>query len=1157
MKRKLLSALFAILAFCVEAQTFPKAILPGDYPDPSIVRDGEDYYMTHSPFYYAPGFLIWHSQDLMNWEPICRAVPEYEGTAYAPELIKHKGRFYLYFPSNGTNYVAWADDIRGPWSKPVDTKVTHGIDPGHVVDEDGKRYLFINDGRMVPLSDDGLSRAGELKKVYEGWDFPKGWKTEGKWLESPKFVKKGEYYYQISAQGGTAGPATSHMIVVARSKSIHGPWENSPYNPLVHTYSANDNWWSKGHGTVIDDVNGNWWVVYHAYANGYHTLGRQTLLEPVEWTADGWLKTKPTAEPIVPQQRVKHGMELSDDFSSGQLGLQWTFWKEYAPEKINVNKGVLTVDAKGTTPADARLLLTTATDKNYETTVEVTPQKGSRAGLVLFYSEKAYAGVLTDGKQFYIYKDAETKPQIVPNKLGKTVFLRILNQGNKATFLISKDKQDWTALAERIDVSMMHHNKYNGFYALRPALVSAGKGQSRFRQFTYKNAVPQEIDMSAYLMVFHKDNTHSLHMALSNDGYTFTALNDGNPVIGGDTIADQKGIRDPHIYRGPDGAFYLAMTDLHIYAKQAGFRDTEWEREGYGWGNNRGLVLMKSWDLINWTRTNIRFNELSARFKEIGCAWAPETTYDEEAGKLMIYFTMRYRNEAAKLYYVYVNEEFNRLESTPKVLFEYPNEKVTALDADITKIGDKYRMFYVSHDGQAGIKQAVSDKATGGYFFDPRWYDPEPKACEAPNVWKRIGEEKWVLMYDCYGQAKHNFGFSETSDFANFKNLGHFNEGVMKTTNFESPKHGAIIHLTKEEAERLAKQWNLNMTFKTAEEFREALLAQIEDKDVYGYLYCHMSRRGEWTAYALSRDGINYHDLNRGEAVYNTAKLSAIEGGARDAYIARAADGNGFVMVTTDMCNAKSKKWSNYGINLLKSDDLINWTSVTFDFRKGATIFCDPESPDVYRDYSAIHRVWAPQLIWDAEYRWANGSKGGYMVYYSLLNDKEDKYDRVFYSYADRSFTKLTKPRLLIDWGYATIDADINYLPSDGKYHLLIKKEGGTRGIFKSVADKVTGPYSQPDEKKYISFEGNKQCEGASAFRLAGDSTWRVGYVEYSSHPTRYVICKADEYLNNFHSPEEIKGVADPQHGSFLPLTKEEYERLEKWSERKKSQRTE
>ena len=183
--------------------------------------------------------------------------------------------------------------------------------------------------------------------------------------------------------------------------------------------------------------------------------------------------------------------------------------------------------------------------------------------------------------------------------------------------------------------------------------------------------------------------------------------------------------------------------------------------------------------------------------------------FDEEAGKLMIYFTMRHRTDAAKLYYAYVNNDFDRLESTPQILFEYPDEKITALDADIIKVDDKYRMFYVSHDGVAGIKQAVSDRANGGYAFDPRWYDPEPQACEAPNVWKRIGEEKWVLMYDCYGQSVHNFGFSETTDFVNFRNLGQFNQGVMKTTNFTSPKHGAVIHLTKAEADKLIEKWGL------------------------------------------------------------------------------------------------------------------------------------------------------------------------------------------------------------------------------------------------------------------------------------------------------------------------------------------------------------
>lgn len=743
----LLIGLILMASTSLVAQKFPKVILSGDYPDPSIMRDGKDYYMTHSPFYYMPGFLIWHSQDLMNWEPVCRVMPEYDGSAMAPDLLKYGDTFYIYYPAAGTNWVIWAKDIKGPWSKPVDLKVS-GIDPGHIVDKQGNRYLYVDKGEVIRLTEDGLSTIGKKQKVYEGWLYPDKWDTECMCLESPKLNYHNGYYYLTSAQGGTAGPATSHMVVSARSKSIMGPWENSPYNPVVHTYSATDNWWSKGHGTLIDDVNGNWWIVYHAYAKGYHTLGRQTLIEPIEWTADGWYRTKSTATSIKPDKQIKHGIELSDDFNEANLGLQWTFWKEYVPKALTFDNGTLWMKAKGRTPADGRLLLTTAEDKNYETQVEINIGNGNTGGLVLFYNENAYAGVVSDGKKFIVYQNASKQLEL-PNELGKRFIAKIHNQGNNLRIMVSKDSKEWITLAENVDVSQMHHNNYHGFYALRIGLLSAGKGRAGFKQFRYKNAVPQEKDMSAYLMVFHKDETHGLYMAVSRDGYTFTAMNDGEPVIAGDTIAYQRGIRDPHIYRGPDGAFYLAMTDLHVFAKRDGYRETEWERDRnmYGWGNNYGLVLMKSWDLVNWKRANIRFDKLTAGLSEIGCAWAPEVTYDEKKGKLMIYYTMRFRNEANKLYYVYVNDDFDTIESLPQILFEYPNEGVSAIDGDITKVGDKYHLFYVAHDGPAGIKQAVSDRANGDYEYDPRWYDFEPKACEAPTVWKRIGEDKWVLMY--------------------------------------------------------------------------------------------------------------------------------------------------------------------------------------------------------------------------------------------------------------------------------------------------------------------------------------------------------------------------------------------------------------------------
>lgn len=468
------------------ASEYPKLILPGDYPDPTIVRDGEDYYMTHSPFLYTPGFLIWHSRDLVNWKPVCRAMTDVVGSAMAPDLIKHDGRFHIYFPAQKKNWVIWADDIRGPWSKPVRLEVGH-IDPGHAVGEDGKRYLFLSAGHRIALSDDGLSVDGKLEKVYDGWEFPKEWVTEGKWLESPKILRKGDCFYMVSAEGGTAGPPTSHMVIVARSKSINGPWENSPYNPIVHTYRADEQWWSKGHGTVVDDAHGNWWIVYHAYENGYYPLGRQTLLEPIEWTDDGWFKAAGSAKPIRPSGApVKGGMELSDDFDGEALGLQWMTWRDYAG--ITLEDGRLRLQARGRSPTDARLLLTTATDHAYEMQAEVTLAPGASGGLVLFYSDRAFAGIVSDGKEISVYENAE-KSVRYPDSFGERFFVKIVNKANTCDLLASGDGKTWKTIRSGLDVSQMHHNKYRGFFALRPGLVAIGEGTVGFDNFEYAETV--------------------------------------------------------------------------------------------------------------------------------------------------------------------------------------------------------------------------------------------------------------------------------------------------------------------------------------------------------------------------------------------------------------------------------------------------------------------------------------------------------------------------------------------------------------------------------------------------------------------------------------------------------------------------------------------
>lgn len=129
---------------------FLNPIMGGDYPDPTIVRDGEDYYMTHSAFNYVPGLTVFHSRDLVNWKPVGYALTEYLGSVWAPDISCHDGRYYIYFTvsagnDNFSNYVVYADRPEGPWSKPVDLHIGGWIDPCHAVDEStGERWLFMS-----------------------------------------------------------------------------------------------------------------------------------------------------------------------------------------------------------------------------------------------------------------------------------------------------------------------------------------------------------------------------------------------------------------------------------------------------------------------------------------------------------------------------------------------------------------------------------------------------------------------------------------------------------------------------------------------------------------------------------------------------------------------------------------------------------------------------------------------------------------------------------------------------------------------------------------------------------------------------------------------------------------------------------------------------
>lgn len=476
---------------------FLNPIQIGDRPDPSIVKVGADYYLTFSTFDAYPGLVVWHSRDLINWQPVVASLTKPVGSVWAPELVWHGGQFQIFFharkPGYRSIYVITSKEVRGPWSDPVDLGLHDHIDPGHVVGEDGKRYLFLSSGDRVALSEDGLSLVGKVEHVYDPWRYPEDWVVEAFAPEGPKVLRHGEYFYLVTAVGGTAGPPTGHMVIVARSRSIHGPWEDAPNNPIVRTVSNTEKWWSRGHATPVEAPDGSWWLIYHGYENGFWTLGRQTLLDPMEWTKDGWIVakggdlSKPLRKPRG-GEALPHGLALSDDFSMNRFGVQWSFYDPAPDElqRVKYDSGVLVVQGKGSQPHDCSPLTFLVGDQAYQVDVDIEIEGNAQAGLLLFYNRRLYCGLGFDAKKMVMHRYGLERDQRKPEPLERRVRLRITNDRHIVTIHHSPDGEKWTQFGVQMETSGYHHNVAWDFLSLRPAIYVAGSGAARFRNVRYK-----------------------------------------------------------------------------------------------------------------------------------------------------------------------------------------------------------------------------------------------------------------------------------------------------------------------------------------------------------------------------------------------------------------------------------------------------------------------------------------------------------------------------------------------------------------------------------------------------------------------------------------------------------------------------------------------
>jgi arabinoxylan arabinofuranohydrolase len=301
------------------------------------------------------------------------------------------------------------------------------------------------------------------------------------------------------------------------------------------------------------------------------------------------------------------------------------------------------------------------------------------------------------------------------------------------------------------------------------------------------SAVYSAENFTSYLFAYFTGNKieeESIRFAISDDAHSFKALNGNKPVISSTAISSTGGIRDPHILRGENNDYYMVATDM-VSAK--------------GWDSNRGLVMLKSTNLIDWQSGKVNIPTSYSQYSKADRVWAPQTIYDPAVKKYMVYFAMRLGSgDADKIYYAYANSTFTALESAPKLLYQYNN--LAAIDADIIYKDSQYYLFFKTEGSGNGIKYAVSSKLTEGYVLYDKYLQLTTAAVEGSCVFKLNNSSTYVLMYDVYTSGRYEF--AQSTDFKNFtadKNLPTFNF---------TPRHGTIISITAAEKNALNAKWN-------------------------------------------------------------------------------------------------------------------------------------------------------------------------------------------------------------------------------------------------------------------------------------------------------------------------------------------------------------
>ena len=537
-----LLGIFSIAAFTADAGaqtgTFRNPILRGGYPDPSITRVGDDYYIVNSTFEYFPGLPVHHSTDLVNWELAGYGIhdPDFyrddvnlvdvqsDGGIHAPSIRWHDGLFYVittnvYNPGNGqptrmVNFIITAEDVAGPWSEPHVIEGAPGIDPDIFFDDDGRVWYVGNHGPPDPefvgqgeiwlqqLDLDNWQLVGERYFLWRG-------ACDGTWAEGPHIYKRDGRYYLLIAEGGTS---YNHAVMIAVSDDITGPYVSNERNPILTTRNLSYSNWvhSTGHADMVELADGRWYMVALGKRNdeqGDSNMGRESHLVPVAWEREPfeWKEVKHEWPVVAPETgRVERVTPLpfegaqqhrndafTDDFDTGALGLQWNFRRVPMPGIYSLAErpGYLRLYAHPNVIANrgrAALMGVRQQESDFEYSARMAFAPGQdnvEAGVSLFQKDNNYLNftVVRRGDANVlrlVLAEAGVQPRTVEERvLGEydgEIVFRVVSKDSRYRYEYSLDRGNSFAEFAETDAARLLSRVYTGAYL---GVYSSGNGE--------------------------------------------------------------------------------------------------------------------------------------------------------------------------------------------------------------------------------------------------------------------------------------------------------------------------------------------------------------------------------------------------------------------------------------------------------------------------------------------------------------------------------------------------------------------------------------------------------------------------------------------------------------------------------------------------------